>query len=248
MNDLRASNFRRIHVGLLLDLALMFLMPAIIAALLFVVWKQLETAGVGAEGVTVSQLLANPSHAVWAMYAFITLRYCLAALCALLVVSGLGELESASGELRRAKRWFILFMVSNGAVMLAYISDRLLSGSDAVTPASTVYFAAVLLLFAFLCLALRALMRGCGEVLERVGASEQALRALSLSRSIVAAIGLLMLVIVSAFSLTFFDLVEPGKNAVRCAAAAAFGFYVVCRIRLVRFVRSAAGLIAALSE
>lgn len=248
MSGLRASSFRRIHVGLLLELVLMFLLPAVIAALLFAVLKQLDTAGVGAEGVAVSQLLASPSPAVWAMYAFLTLQYCLAALCALLVVSGLGELESESGELRRAKRWFLLLMAADGAVMLAHISDRLLSGDDAITPASTIYFAAALLLFAFRCLALRALMRGYGEALERVGASEQALRALSLSRRIVAAATLLMLVFISAFCLTLFDLVEPGKNAVRFGAVAAFAFYVVCRIQIVRFARAAAGLIAALSE
>ena len=248
MSGLRASNFRRIHVGLLLDLVLMFLLPAIIAALLFIVFKQLDTAGVGAEGVTVSQLLASPSPAVWAMYAFLTLQYGFAALCALPVVSGLGELESESGEYRRAKRWFLLLMAADGAVMLAHISDRLLSGGDAITPASTIYFAAVLLLFAFRFLALRALMRGYAEVLACVGASEQALRALSLSRRIVAAASLLMLVVVSMFSLTLFDLVEPAKNAVRFGAAAAFGFYVVCRIQIVRFARAVTGLIAALSE
>ena len=248
MSGLRTSNFRRIHVGLLLDLVLMFLLPAIIAALLGVVLKQLEPAGVGTEGVTVSQLLANSSPAVWAMYAFLTLQYCLAALCALLVVSGLGELESESGELRRANRWFMLLMAADGVVMLAHISDRLLSGDNAITPASTIYFAAVLLLFTFRFLALRALMRGYGKLLERVGASEQALRALSLSRRIVAAIGLLMLVFISAFSLTLFDLVEPGKNAVRFGAVAAFGFYVFCRIQIVRFARDATGLIAAISE
>ena len=91
-------------------------------------------------------------------------------------------------------------------------------------------------------------MRGYGEVLERVGASEQALRALSLSRRIVAAIGLLMLVFISAFSLTLFDLVEPGKYAVRFGAVAAFGFYVVSRIQIVRFAHSTTSLISALSE
>jgi hypothetical protein len=91
-------------------------------------------------------------------------------------------------------------------------------------------------------------MRGYSEVLARIGASKQALRALSLSRRIVAAVGLLMLVFISMFGLTLFDLVEPGKQAVRFGAAAAFGFYVVCRIQIVRFARVATGLVAALSE
>ena len=107
---------------------------------------------------------------------------------------------------------------------------------------------AVLLLFAFRLLALRALMRGYGEVLERVGASEQAQHSRSLSRRIAAAALLLMLVFVSMFALTLFNLVEPAKNAVRFCAAAALCFYVVCRIQIVRFARVATGLIAALSE
>ena len=39
MKGLRASNFKRIHLGLLLDLLLMFLVPAVIIALLALITR-----------------------------------------------------------------------------------------------------------------------------------------------------------------------------------------------------------------
>ena len=99
MSSLRASNFRRIHVGLLLDLVLLFLMPAVIALFLVMVIRQLGSAGIDPETVSVVDLLTDPSLAVRSMYAVLTLQYCLSALCALLTVSGLGELESGSRNL-----------------------------------------------------------------------------------------------------------------------------------------------------
>ncbi|MBO4916048.1 MAG: hypothetical protein J5449_12700 [Oscillospiraceae bacterium] len=249
MVGLHASHFRRVYVGLLLGLVLLFLMPAVIAALLAAVVSQLRTAGIDMDAVrTVPKLLAAPVLAVRAMYAALMLQYCLAALCALLVVSGLGELESASRELSRAKRWFVLLMVANGVAMLAHISDLMLPDDTSVSLGGAVYFATLLLLLVFQALALRALERGYAEVLRSVGAPEQSRRARSLSRSIAAAVALLGLAVVAVFCYSAFALPRWTKGYILGGAVGAFLFYLVCRIQVVCGVRTAARQIAALSE
>ena len=248
MSSLRASNFRRIHVGLLLDLVLLFLLPAVIAVFFVIVNRQLGTAGINPDTVTAADLLQDPSLAVRAMYAFLTLQYCLSALCALLTVSGLGELESGSRELLWAKRWFVLLMVADAVAMFAHMTDLMMPGDGAVTLTSILDFAALLLLLGFHALAVRALLRGYGEVLESIGASEQSHCSLALSRRYVSAVLLLVLLFFAAFLLTAFRLVEQTRAVVLAAAAALLIFYVVCRIQVVGFARAVTGLIAALSE
>lgn len=248
MSSLRASNFRRIHVGLLLDLVLLFLMPAVIALFLVMVIRQLGSAGIDPETVSVVDLLTDPSLAVRSMYAVLTLQYCLSALCALLTVSGLGELESGSRNLLWAKRWFVLLMVADAVAMFAHMTDLMMPGDSIVTLTSILDFAALLLQLGFHALAVRALLRGYGEVLESIGAPAQSHRALALSRRFFSAVLLLVLLFAAAFLLTALRLVEQTRTVVLAAAAASLIFYVVCRVQVVCTARSVTGLIAALSE
>lgn len=249
MVGLHASHFKRIYVGLLLGLVLLFLMPAVIAALLAAIVSQLRAADIDMESVyTVPELLAAPVLAARVLYAALTLQYCLAALCALLVVSGLGELESASRELGRAKRWFVLLMAANGVAMLAHISDLMLPGGTPVSLGGALFFAALLLLFVFQALALHALERGYADVLMSVGAPEQSRRARSLSHRIVAAVALMGLAVVAAFCYSAFALPRWTRGYILGGAVGAGIFYLVCRIQVVCGARIAARQIAALSE
>lgn len=249
MGGLHASHFRRVYVGLLLGLVLLFLTPAVIAALLAAVVSQLRAAGIDVEDVrTVPELLAAPVLAVRAMYAALMLQYCLAALCALLVVSGLGELESVSRELSRAKRWFVLLMVANGVAMLAHISDLMLPDDTFVSLGETVYFASLLLLFVFQALALCTLERGYAEVLRSIGAPEQSRRARSLSRRIAAAVALLGLAVVATFCYSALALPGWTRGYILGGVIGAGILYLVCRIQVVCGARTATRQIAALSE
>lgn len=248
MSGMDASNFRRIHIGLMLDLILMFLMPAVLAVLMVLVINDLSSAIGSIEGLTAAELLVAPIPALKAAYIVLILQYCLSALCALLIVSGLGELNSDLRELQRSKRWFILFMAAEGAAMLTHIFSILIQEGNAAITASTLYFAALLLLLALRSFAMRSLLRCFVEVLECTGASEQARRASGLSRRIVAAALLLMLLIVAAFILALLDLVSPTRVFVLGFAAAALIFYIVCRFQIVHCARSVTKRIAALSE
>ncbi len=248
MKSLHVSNFKRVHLGLLLDLILLFLLPVILLMLLLIVFRQFSDGSSEVAGITITDLFDSPSLAVRALYIAVELQYCLSALCSLLIVSGLGELESGSRKLLQAKRWFILLMLADGVAMLAHISDLLLQAGDRITVASVLYFLALLGMAAIRLLALRFLQQGYAEVLEQIGFSDQSRSALSLSRRVVTAYVLLILLVVTAFSFWLLDWVEPAKAFVRIYAVVAVVFYVVCRIQVVRFSSAVTGWISTLSE
>lgn len=248
MNGLRTASFKRVHMGLLLDLVLLFLIPAVLAALLAVISDQLSAAGVDVETVTVQELLASPSLSVRALYAFLTLQYCLAALCALLIISGLSDLETSSRKLRCAKRWFLALMAADGVAMLAHITVIMLPHKQVLHPAEFASFAAFVLLVAVSGLALRALACGYGEVLESIGAAELSQRALTLSRRMALALALTEFFIVASYCVSFFELRGPVRVLVLGGVLFAFVFFIFTRIQITRCARKAAGLIAALSE
>ena len=246
MSGLRASNFRRIHVGLLLDLLLLFLVPAVMGALLTLIVREVSAAGM--DEATAETLLRSPTLAVRALYAFLALQYCLAALCALLVVSGLGELEVRSQSLRRAKQCFVLLAVTEGVAMIAHISDLIRPDGETLSLISGVWLASVVLLLAFRALGLRGVLRGFGEVLESVGASAQARRTLRLSRHIVAAAALLELLLLAVLVLYLFDLQPATMLFRRALLVSALLYYLLCRVQAVLCARAVSGRIAALSE
>lgn len=246
MGGLRASGFRRIHVGLLLDLLLLFLVPAGIGALLALIVRQVSAAGM--DEATVETLLRSPTLAVRALYAFLALQYCLAALCALLVVSGLGELEVRSQSLRRAKQFFVLLAVTEGVAMIAHISDIIRPDGETLSLISGVWLASIVLLLAFRAIGLRGVLRGFGEVLEGVGASAQSRRALRLSRHIAAAAALLELLLIAVLVLYLFGLQPATILFRRALIVLALLYYFLCRASAVLCAGAAARRIAALSE
>ena len=246
MSSLRTSNFRRIDRGLLLELFLLLAMPVILAALLALIVGQLAAAAVNVETVTVQTLLSDPSLAVRAFYALLAFQYCAVALCALLVVSGLGELESDVPELRRAKRLFLALMLTEAVAMLTHITSLLLP-QDVSIPATVVFLVSVLLLLVLRAAALHRLTRGFAEVLARVGSDAAAARAQKLSRRIVWSAALLLALLLGSVVLWLLDF-SAGKRALFLAAAAALVFHVVVRVQLVGFARQTTRVIASISE
>ena len=245
MNGLRASNFKRIHLGLLLDLLLMFLVPAVLIALLALIARQVAASGMN--DATVETLLRRPTLAVRALYSFLVLQYCAAGLCALLTVSGIRELEAGSRCFGHAKRAFLGLTIIEAVAMLTHISDILLPGSERVRLLSVVFVAAILLILLLRGIALRALMLGCGEVLSSVGAQEQSVRHFALARHITAAIALLFLFLLAALILALMG-IQPLPRLLLAGAALALVYYVAVFLLVVRSIREAADVIDAISE
>ena len=245
MKGLRTSNFKRIHLGLLLDLLLLFLVPAVMIALLALIARQVAAAGM--DGATVETLLRSPTLAVRAFYSFLALQYCAAGLCALLAVSGIRELETGSRYLSRAKRAFLALTLTEAVAMLTHISDVLLPGSERVRLLSVFFVAAILLILLLRGIALRALMLGCGEVLSSVGAQELSARHITLARHIAAAIALLFLFLLAALILALMG-IQPLPRLLLAGAVLALVYYVVVFLLVVRSIRKAADVISAISE
>ena len=246
MGGLRASNFRRIHLGLLLDLLLLVLVPAVLGALLMRIYRQLSAAGL--DGATVETLLRSPTLAVRALYAVLALQYCLAALCALPVVSGLGELEAVTEMFHRAKRWFVLLMGTEGLAMLAHLTDVVRPDSEKLSLSTGVWLVSLVLLMLFRALGLRCMLRGFGEVTESVGAAVQARRALRLSRCVTLSAALALAPLLGAFGLYVFCPQSALWRLLRALAVPAFLFYLLCRASAVLCARAVTRRIAALSE
>ena len=240
MKGLRASNFKRIHLGLLLDLVLMFLLPAVLGALLAVIARQVTAAGM--EEATVETLLRSPTLAVRAFYSFLALQYCLSALCALLVVSGIGE--TGYRKLRRAKRDYIALTIMEALAMLAHITDVLLPG-DGFRLVSIAFVAAILLVLILRWAGLRSLLLGFCEVLRSIGSQERSARALArhLTAAFALILGFLLAVVVSAV------LGERGARMLLLGGfILALVYYAVVYILTVHCARKTADVIAAISE
>ena len=248
MNNLNASNFRRVNVGMLLDLVLLFLVPVILAALLILVVNQLSATVSQVEALTVADVLALPIPAMKATYIVLAMHYCLNALCSLLIVSGLGEMEPVSREFQISKRWFMILMVTDGIAMLGHFLSVLLKEGTEELITSVVYLIAVLLLLVFRSLALRSLLRGYSEVLESIGESKRSRNALTLSGHIIASPVLLTGLVAVAFILSIFNLMDSIKVFLLVLAIASFIFYIVCRIQVIRCSRALTCMIENLSE
>jgi hypothetical protein len=240
MNGPRASNFKRIHLGLLLDLVLMFLLPAILAALLAVVAGEAVAAGI--EEATAETLLRSPTLAIRALYSLLALQYCLSALCALLVVSGIGE--TGYRKLRRAKRDYMALTIMEALAMLAHITDVLLPG-DGFRLVSIAFVAAILLVLILRWAGLRSLLLGFCEVLRSIGSQERSARALArhLTAAFALILGFLLAVVVSAV------LGERGARMLLLGGfIVALVYYAVVYILTAHCARKTADVIAAISE
>lgn len=246
MTALRTSNFKRIYLGLLLDLLLLLALPAVGALLLGMIAAQLRPEGL--ESVTVAELLTGPSLAVKALYAALTLQYCLAALCALLAVSGLGELEAASTTFRRSMRWFVLLMVTEGVAMLSHITDVVRPESETLSLMTSVWLASLMLLMSFRALGLRFMLRGFGEVMDSVGAAILSRRALRLSRCVTAAAALAAGLLLASVGIYIFGPQYAVWKLLRALIVPAFLFYFLCRVQAVLCARAVTRRIAELSE
>ena len=245
MNKLNASGFKRIHLGLLLDLLLMFFVPAVMGALLMLIYLQVSAAGM--DEATVEMLLRSPTLAVRGLYAFLALQYCLAALCTLLAVSGIGEMGTNSRQLCRAKHAFLALTITDAVAMITHISDVLLPGNGRVRLLSVAFITSILLLLLFRCFALRSLMLGCGEVLNSIGAQELCARSVALSYHITAAIVLLLICLLTTFMLALVG-IQPAPQLLLVGAVLSLIYYIVVFILVIRCIRKVANVIATISE
>ena len=246
MKGLRASHFRRIHKGLLLDLILTVAGPAVFLVLASLLEKQMSAAGMAATEMTADTALSFPS--IWSklLSAYLVLRYCASALCVMLIVSGLGETEDCSPALRQSKKWFVALMIMNAAAMAARIASVLIRTADLSEMTDALYLVSEGILLVIRGIALSALLRGNSDVLSSIGAETEARRARSLARQ-----ALIWFPAVGVIRLAD-HYIPPVSDAVNLIAFVLFAAvlivqFILC-IRIAVHARNTAGIIAAISE
>ena len=246
MKGLRASHFRRIHKGLLLDLILTVAGPAVFLVLASLLEKQMSAAGMAATEITADTALNFPS--IWSklLSAYLVLRYCASALCVMLIVSGLGETEDCSPALRQSKKWFVALMIMNAAAMAARIASVLIRTANLSEMTDALYLVSEGILLVIRGIALSALLRGNSDVLSSIGAETEARRARSLAGQ-----ALIWFPAVGVIRLAD-HYIPPVSDAVNLIAFVLFAAvlivqFILC-IRIAVHARNTAGIIAAISE
>ena len=96
MKGLKASYFKRIYIGLILDLVIMIVSPLAVIITSALLTSHLTEAGIEVMEISTDTALNYPSMLSRLLYAILVLQYCLAALCAMIVISGMGELQECS--------------------------------------------------------------------------------------------------------------------------------------------------------
>ena len=246
MKGLRASHFRRIHKGLLLDLILTVAGPAVFLVLATLLEKQMSAAGLAAAEITAGTALNFQS--IWSklLSAYLVLRYCASALCVMVIVSGLGETEDCSPAFRQSRKWFIALMMMNAAAMAARIASVLVRTADLSEMTDALYLVTEAVLLVIRGIALSLLLRGNGDVLNRIGAEAEMRKARSLAKQAVIwfpAVGMIRLAD---------HYIPPMSDAVSLIAFVLFAAVLICQfilsIRIAVHARNTARMIAAISE
>ena len=246
MKGLRAAHFRRIHKGLRLDLILTVAGPAAFLVLASLLEKQMSAAGMATAEITAGTALSFPS--IWSrlLSAYLVLRYCASALCVMVIVSGLGEMEDCSPAFRKSRKWFVALMIMNAAAMAARIASALVHTADLSETTDALYLVSEGILLVIRGIALSALLRGNSDVLGSIGAETEAHRACSLAKQ-----ALIWFPAVGVIRLAD-HYIPPVSDMISLIAFVLFAAVLICQfilcIRIVIFSGNTARMIAALSE
>ena len=250
MVGLQASYFRRIYKGLLLDLMLTVVSPVVIIILGYLVSGQMEAAGLAVEALSSADAARFPSIVTRLMYAYLVLQYCLASLCALMVVSALGAAESCSPCFHRSRQWFVALMVLNAVAMVTRIAYVLMDNDPAFSVwIEKLHLIAELSLLSVRGAALFHLLRGEKNVLTSIGDAGAAERVFALSKR--CAVSFLALGVITAaddFIDLFFTVPDIGAMAIVLLHGLALIYNAIVCVRIILRARETARLVAVLSE
>ncbi len=168
MGGLKASYFKRIYIGLKLDFLFSLLIPLLIVVMLLIVDYRLRTAGIDPDLISFS--LIGDSGGVMIKLAFIllVLRFVLKALCALSIISGLGEIEANNKDIRYSRLLYSLYSLANAVMLIVKIIGISYFGREIsfVEVSSLTVRTVIFLLFA---LATHFLLKGYEIIMNSIG-------------------------------------------------------------------------------
>ena len=181
MKGLKASYFKRIYIGLILDLVIMIVSPLAVIITSALLTSQMTEAGLEAMEISVDTVLNYPSMLSRLLYAILVLQYCLAALCAMIVISGMGELQECSPSFRRSGKYFVALMIMNAVVMVTRVAYILVVHTETSVWAGTINAITEFSLIVIRGIALFFMLRGYEDVLRSIGAFTESQKTHSLA-------------------------------------------------------------------
>lgn len=181
VKGLKAAYFRRIYIGLMLDLIIMIASPLTVIITSALLTRQMTEAGIKIMEISADTVLNYPSLLSRLLYALLVLRYCLAALSAMIVISGMGELRECSPSFRRSCKYFVALMIMNAVVMVTRVAYIMVAHTETSMWAGTVNAVAEFSLIVTRGMALFLLLRGYEDVMNSIGAFTESQKTHSLA-------------------------------------------------------------------
>lgn len=129
-------------------------------------------AGIEVMEISVDSVLNYPGMLPRLLYALLVLRYCLAALCAVIVISGMGELQECSTSFRKSGKCFVALMIMNAVVLVTRVAYILVAHTETSVWAGTLNAVTEFFLIVIRGAALYLMLRGFEDVMNSIGASE----------------------------------------------------------------------------
>ena len=250
MNGLQSSNFKRIYKGLLADLILALVITIIFIILIKLIDSQMLAAGIGDSAeVSMDMIEASSPFGIKLLFVFMSLKYVFAALCALYIISGLGEAEIVSSYFSVSKIFFITSLIANAVFIIIRIARIAASGTQNATVAELLFLAFDGFILLAWALALHYLCMGYARVFADINLPGRQKRSLSLSKHIMIA-GLIKLAYVLAdIGFTAFGKVPDAVEIVLELADAVGDFYFwVISIMIIILSRTMYKEVSVLSE
>ena len=188
MNGLQSSNFKRIYKGLLMDLILTFIISIVFIFLIKLIDSQMLAAGIEESAeVSMDVVEASSPFGMKLLFVFMSLKYVFAALCALYIISGLGETEIISSHLTASKNFFISYLIANAVFIIVRVSRVATSGTRNATLAELLFLIFDGFIIWVKAMALHYLCMGYAHIFADINLPGRQKKALSLSKHIMIA-------------------------------------------------------------
>ena len=168
MGGLKASYFKRIYIGFKLDFLFSLFIPLLIMVLLVTTDYRLRATGVDPDLFSLD--LIGDSGGIMIKLAFILLilRYVLKALCALSIISGLGEMEANSRYIRYSRLLYSLYSLANAIMLITKIIGLSFFGKE-ISFIEASSFAVRTIIFALFAFATHFLLKGYESIMNSIG-------------------------------------------------------------------------------
>ena len=244
MGRLKVSYFKRIYIGLKLDFLFSLLIPFLIMIMLLIVDYRLRAAGIDPDLISFGLIGDSGGAMIKLAFILLVLRYVLKALCALSIISGLGEIEANNKDIRYSRFLYSLYSLANAIMLIVKIVGISFFGREIslIEASSFTVRTVIFLLFA---LATHFLLKGYESIMNSIG--QQADRKITRRADMV--YSAVLFVYVGIIIMTIFDIDSPFILLIVSLVAIIAGLlFLLIQISILKYTRRIMDIITAISD